>query len=216
MGGMDPCVQRVVEGKNLLLWKSLLQKHNSEDMGVVDYMTKGVPLVGMHETPNCFPLKLVPAKVSEQELRNSALWRRKSLQKKSQLLSPSTSITLKRRPGKRELAPSLRGPSIQKGKCRITLAMKNWGAIRKFVLVQGTEEKLRPIDDALECQLNSAFTASIHLQLQDTDFITAMSLEVSKRVCSGRQRSRASGWGNVWICLRPINNFRSTPPTGTW
>ena len=78
-GGMDPCVQRVVEGKNLLLWKSLLQKHNYDDMGVVDFMTKGVPLVGMHETPNCFPLKLVPAKVSEQELRNSALWRRKSL-----------------------------------------------------------------------------------------------------------------------------------------
>ncbi|CAJ1406642.1 unnamed protein product [Effrenium voratum] len=55
---------------------------------------------------------------------------------------------------------------------------------------EGTEGKLRPIDDALECQLNSAYSTTLHLQLQDTDFVTALALEISKRVCQGRQRSR--------------------------
>ncbi|CAJ1350568.1 unnamed protein product, partial [Effrenium voratum] len=71
------------------------------------------------------------------------------------------------------------------------------------------EEKLRPIDDALECQLNSAFTASIHLQLQDTDFITAMSLDVSKRVCSGRQRSGSGQW--VGKCLDLSKAYKQLP-----
>ena len=55
--------------------------------------------------------------------------------------------------------------------------------------MQGTEGKLRPIDDALERQLNSAYSTTIHLQLQDTDFVTALALEISKGL-SGPSEAR--------------------------
>ena len=35
---------------------------------------------------------------------------------------------------------------------------RNWMVVRRFVLVQGAELKLRPIDDCLEAQLNRGFT----------------------------------------------------------
>ena len=77
--GMPACVSKVVRGKKILLWEHLLRKHSYDDLGVVDFMKHGVPLVGSHNTPECFPLKLVPARVSEREL-----WRRKALLAKDQ------------------------------------------------------------------------------------------------------------------------------------
>ncbi|CAJ1374305.1 unnamed protein product [Effrenium voratum] len=78
-----------------------------------------------------------------------------------------------------------------------------------FVLVQGTEGKLRPIDDALECQLNSAYSTTLHLQLQDTDFVTALALEISKRVCQGRQRCGSGRW--VGKCLDLSKAYKQLP-----
>ena len=37
------------------------------------FMTEGVPLVGSHDHPSCYPLKLKAASMSEEELRDSAL-----------------------------------------------------------------------------------------------------------------------------------------------
>ena len=64
---MPSCFQKVLEGKNLLLWKNLLVKYDYDDLGVVDFMTKGVPLVGMHDTPQCYPELLRPATMTEED-----------------------------------------------------------------------------------------------------------------------------------------------------
>ena len=37
---------------------------------------------------------------------------------------------------------------------------RHWAVVRRFVLVQGAEMKLRPIDDCLEAQLNQAFASA--------------------------------------------------------
>ena len=61
-----------------------------------------------------------------------------------------------------------------------------WNAIRRFVLVQDGGNKLRPIDDALEGQLNAACCTSIQLELQDADYVTSQALFVARRLAETR------------------------------
>eukprot|EP00435_Cladocopium_sp_Y103_P024577 s2757_g6.t1 len=57
-----------------------------------------------------------------------------------------------------------------------------WAWARRFVLVQGTELKLRPIDDCLEAQLNLAHTVTSYLKLQDVDDIAGLALKIAERL----------------------------------
>ena len=50
--------------------------------------------------------------------------------------------------------------------------------MRRFVIEQGS--KLRRIDDGLEAQLNSTYTSTIRLDLQDADYVVALTLELGK------------------------------------
>ena len=72
-------VERVVYDKKIILWKSLLQECGYDDMEAVDFMTKGVPLVGTHHHPSCYAVKIKPATLTEGELRESATFCRKAL-----------------------------------------------------------------------------------------------------------------------------------------
>ena len=56
------------------------------------------------------------------------------------------------------------------------LGTTRWSAIRRFVLVQGAELKLRPIDDCAEVQLNDAYTSTIRLRMMDSDYVSALAL----------------------------------------
>ena len=58
------------------------------------------------------------------------------------------------------------------------LGTGQWLAVRRFLLRQG--EKLRPIDDGHEAQLNDAFGSSIRLRLQDSNCFAAMAMAVAK------------------------------------
>jgi hypothetical protein len=62
----------------------LLEKFEFDDMEVYSFMTSGVKLVGAHDTPSCFPEKLKPASLTQQDLEASALWRRKPLYREAQ------------------------------------------------------------------------------------------------------------------------------------
>ena len=53
-------------------------------------------------------------------------------------------------------------------------------AVRRFVLVQGAELKLRPIDDCAEAQLNDAYTSTIKLRMMDSDYVSALALKIAK------------------------------------
>jgi hypothetical protein len=58
--------------------------------------------------------------------------------------------------------------------------------IRRFVLVQGAELKLRPIDDCLAAQLNRGFTSTSYLKLQDIDYVVGLSMKIAEAVASGK------------------------------
>ncbi|CAE7830851.1 unnamed protein product [Symbiodinium sp. CCMP2592] len=73
----DPWFEKVVAGKRLLLWKHLLEQNGFDDMQVCDFMMSGVPIVGQSACPQPFSRKIVPATMSEQDLKRTASFRRK-------------------------------------------------------------------------------------------------------------------------------------------
>ena len=72
-------LQKVLVGKNLLLWKALLEKYEYDDMGVVPFMMEGVRLVGKHDSPPCYPHMLKPATLTADDLASSSVWRREAI-----------------------------------------------------------------------------------------------------------------------------------------
>ena len=66
-------VEKVVSDKKILLWQTLLERNGYDDMEVVKFMKYGVPLVGTHDHPPCYPLKPKLASLTEAELRSSAI-----------------------------------------------------------------------------------------------------------------------------------------------
>ncbi|CAE7239643.1 unnamed protein product, partial [Symbiodinium sp. CCMP2456] len=58
----------------------------------------------------------------------------------------------------------------------------------------GADQKPRPIDNCLESQLNAGYSASIHLRLQDSDYIASMALHVAKEIQGGRVHPAAKLW----------------------
>ena len=52
-------------------------------------MMKGVPLVGSHDTPPCYPELLRPATMTEDDLRRSSIWRRKAMLARIHVSDPS-------------------------------------------------------------------------------------------------------------------------------
>ena len=83
-------IQKVLEGKRVLLWKQLLIKYGYDDIDLCDFMFQGVLLVGGHDAPRCYPELLKPATLTEEVLRTSASWRRRSFPVHQRTRSTST------------------------------------------------------------------------------------------------------------------------------
>ena len=192
---LPPSVEKVVKGKNLLLWKELLELHGYDDCGVYDFLCKGVPLVGSHDEPSCYPSKIVPATLTETDLRDTAVWRRKALiQKRRENLDKDHAKHLETTADEEISLDFLEGPYWSEGEVSQRLGHEKWCLVRRFVLVQGAELKLRPIDDALECQLNQAFTSKSYLKLQDIDFVVGFAMTIAQKVESGKQAFGSGQW----------------------
>lgn len=69
-----------------------------------------------------------------------------------------------------------------------------WAVVRRFVLVQGAEMKLRPIDDCLEAQSDHGFTSTSYLKLKDIDYLAGLALKVAHAVAEGKQRHGSGQW----------------------
>ena len=61
------------KGRKSYFGKSFLEQAGYDDMEVVRFMKEGVPLVGAHDHPKCYPLKIKLASTTEVELRDSAV-----------------------------------------------------------------------------------------------------------------------------------------------
>ena len=192
---MQPSVRKVLAGKKLLFWKSLLLQYGFDDMGIFDHMVNGVPLVGMPDCPPCYPAKVVPATLTEEDLRTSARWRRKAiLGRKVNSIEPEHVRHLEDATKEEVDMSFLEGPFDSEQQVTDHLGHSDWAAIRRFVLVQGSEMKLRPIADCLEAQLNFAYTSTFYLKLQDVDYVAGMALKIAEAVKSGCQSHGSGRW----------------------
>eukprot|EP00435_Cladocopium_sp_Y103_P067368 s421_g29.t4 len=172
-------VQKVVKGKKLLLWKQLLEELDYDDLGVIPFMTQGVPLVGAHDHPEVYPIKIKPAALTEGELRDNARYSRRALiARRPQTEEPGFAAHLVETASEEKDLDFLEGPFRSEEEVTNYLGHSNWRVIRRFVIQQG--QKLRPIDDGLEAQINAAYTSTIRLDLQDADYVIAMVLELSR------------------------------------
>eukprot|EP00435_Cladocopium_sp_Y103_P026793 s405_g6.t1 len=191
--------------KNLLVWKLLLEKYQYDDMGVFDFMRDGVKLVGMHDR--------APAVMTQKDLEDSALWRRKAiLARKSAVMEPDHVAHLETTTQEELDLGFLEGPFDSEEAVTEYFGHNSWMVVERFVLVQGAELKLRPIDDCLEAQLNKGFTSNSYLKLQDVDYVAGLALKVSNAVSNGsRSMDLAIGWGNVWISAKLTNRWECIP-----
>eukprot|EP00435_Cladocopium_sp_Y103_P045469 s290_g13.t1 len=186
-GDLPESLAKVLDGKRLLLWKHLLEKYQYDDLGVFHFMHEGVKLVGMHDKPPCYPERIKPAVLSQQDLENSALWRRKAIiGKRSSTQDPEHVAHLEETTQEELELGFLEGPFDSEDAVSAYFGHSNWMVVRRFVLVQGAEMKLRPIDDCLEAQLNKGYTSNAYLKLQDVDYVASMALKIALRHRSPR------------------------------
>ena len=192
--GMHASVAKVVADKQILLWKSLLEHYGYDDMPVVNFLTHGVRLVGSHDTPSCYPEQLKPATLTEDSLRSSAVWRRRSVVGRRHELDPDHIDHLVEATNEELELGFMEGPFSSEAAVSDYIGHDRWSVIRRFVLVQGAEKKLRPIDDCLEAQLNFAYTSTSYLKLQDVDYVVGLGMCIADAVSKGQQRDGDGTW----------------------
>lgn len=195
-----PSLKKVLSDKRLLLWKELLVKYEYDDLPVCDFMFKGVPIVGQHDVPDCYPIQYKMATLTGDDLDRSATWRRKAiLGRKPGDINVEHIKHLEETCSEEVELGFLEGPYHSEAEVTQALGRSDWSLIRRFVLVQGAEMKLRPIDDCLESQLNAAYSSTSYLKLQDLDYITGLALRVAEASSQGEQVHGSGAW--VGKCL---------------
>ena len=174
-----PWYEKVVASKKILTWKKLLEEQGYDDIGVTKFLLEGCPLVGTSDLPDAFDPKIVPAKMTEEELRLTSQARRKAMSHSCRTMEAEHVEHLKKATTEEVERGFLDGPFTEE-QVSEKLGTTRWSAIRRFVLVQGAELKLRPIDDCAEAQLNDAYTSTIKLRMMDSDYVSALALRITK------------------------------------
>ena len=125
------------------------------------------------------PFETKKTSTSEGELRKAAVPCRMALENgRPQTEAPGFAGHLEETASEEVSLKFLEGPFYSLSEVTKILGHDNWRIMRRFVIEQGSKQ--RPIDDGLEAQLNSAYTSTIPLDLQDADYVAALTLELGK------------------------------------
>ena len=178
--GMPSWMQTVMQGKRILLLESLLRQHNFDDMEAIELLKSGVRLSGVSECPAAFDVKVKSATSTEAELRQVAPLKRAALLLENRVSDPELERDLLKVTMDEAKAGWLQGPFSSEKEVSEHLGRSDWSLMRRFGVRQGG--KLRPIDDACDSDLNSTFTSTMKLKLQDGDFCISLAMEIAKRV----------------------------------
>ena len=177
---MEPDVAKCVKDKHISLFEYVLQQLGFWDMGVVDLVRRGVPLVGLQEAPPGYRRQLVPATMTEDELCTSALWRRRALMGSTSRMDKEEVEALLESTQAEVDKGFLQGP-YSETEMTVLLSDSAWSLNPRFVLFQGAANKVRVIDDAKQSAVNAAYSSTVKLQLQDVDYVAAMTMETMKQ-----------------------------------
>ena len=177
---MPEHAQTVLRGKNILLFKRLLEDNGFEDISAVEMM-RGVDLVGTPDKSPLFESKFVPATTTSDYLLASSTWLRKKIQARDvHADDPELSRTLWDTSLAEVDLGFLEGPFTSVADVQRVVDNDNFVCSRRFVIIQGN--KPRVIDDLRESCINEAFTIVDRLCLHDIDFVSSMLAFVAKAV----------------------------------
>ena len=171
--------QTVLKGKNVLLFRKLLDDNGFEDVSAVDMMA-GVRLGTPDKSP-LFESKLAPATTTSDYLLSSSTWLRKKIQARDvHADDPELSKTLWDTSLSEVDLGFLEGPFDSVGEVQKIVDNDAFVCSRRFVIIQGN--KPRVIDDLRESCINDTFTIVDRLCLHDIDFVASMLAFLSKTV----------------------------------
>ena len=208
----EPWFEKVVKNKRLILWMRLLEQIGFDDMRVTEFMKSGVPLTGTSDCPAPFRSKLVPATMSEQDLRDTASLRRRALTESTRPINKELQSLLSRATAEEVDLGFMEGPYTE-AQVSSMFHDEDWNCIRRFLILQGAEAKPRPIDDGHEALINNCYTSCIKLELQTSDFVTCMASRLARFEL---ERARATGAPpRVWLgkCLDLSKAYKQMPMT---
>ena len=189
-----PSLRKILEGKNLLVWKALLEKYGYDNLAVVRFMQEGVELVGVPDAPFCYPAMLKPATLTLEVLQLSSAWRRRAVVGKASKADLSHVEHLQLTAIEELQMGFVEGPFHSGAEVSAHLGREDWSVVRRFVLIQGAEMELRPIYACREARLNQACTVPSYLKLQDIDYIAGLALGIAERLTSGGNHPAKEAW----------------------
>jgi hypothetical protein len=188
---MHPDVRKCVKSKKIALFESLLAQLDYWDMEVVDLLKHGVPLIGLQAAPKGYQKHLVPASMTEDELLQSAKWRRKAIMAGARRMTKDEQSSLQETTAAEVERGFLQGPYTE-DEMTVLFGSENWTLNPRFVLFQGANNKVRVIDDAKQGSVNAAYSSTVKLQLQDVDYAAAMVIQIMRELAS--LDDNMSGW----------------------
>ena len=180
---MHQYVDKCTKSKSIALFTHVLEQLEYWDLGVIDLLREGIPLVGLQEAPKGYVKNLVPASITEDELMASALWRRRALMCDHRERTSEEQKALLDTTAEEVKMGFLEGPYNEE-EMSVLLETNQWSLNPRFVLFQGSSRKVRIIDDAKKSCVNEAFSSTVKLQLQDVDYVASMITSMAKEASS--------------------------------
>ena len=167
---MHPDVEKVTKGKAICLFRALLEETQFPDMGVIDLMVQGVPLVGDEPPSPLFAKRREPSLLTPEQPETQCVLRREALRASRTHACLDDLKDLVVETSAEVQAGFVTGPHHSEQEVSSLLGTDRWSLSPRFLLRQGEDSKVRIIDDLKASAVNQAFSSSSYLDLQDTDF----------------------------------------------
>lgn len=171
--GMAATRRRILDSKRLLLMKHIIEQEGYEDTSLADDLMTGFSLVGDVPRSNVLPQKMTPASMSTQDLKSNSQRANKALR------------FMTRSSGDSELDQKLWERTqleVQRGWLVGPLSweeLPDGAAVsRRFPLAQS--EKVRPIDDFSQSQVNATVTSYEQATVDGPDVISALAIHLMR------------------------------------
>jgi len=167
-------LQVILKGKNLLLFRELLEQHGYPDVGIVDELTNGFRVTGKLVASKVWSRELKPATMSIEEFRQRSVWSNKALSTKCISSGDGAVDDQVWQQTLEEVEKGWLAGPLSLEQMQAKYAERNWCASRRFPVVQG--QKIRLIDDAKESCFNDTVTVVNKLELMDVDHMLELAM----------------------------------------
>ena len=164
---LQPSVERILKTKRLLLLQELLQFTCYPDADqLISDIKDGFVLIGKTSTSGALQKKVKPASISQQQLKQQAIWNRKAVVGSCKPSDLETDNKIWQETMTEVDKGWLRGPYTE-AEITTILGSDKWICIKRFALEQ--KDKTRIIDDCKAPSLNCALTTTEKLDLMSVD-----------------------------------------------